>query len=63
MLYNVKRGNGMRYDRPMTEEEIRELRGAWRLGEPVPQITTRHAAVNGMQNPLERAAWLMGVAR
>jgi hypothetical protein len=40
MLYNVERLNGMRYDRPMTRDETRQLRGAWRLGKPVPQITT-----------------------
>jgi hypothetical protein len=61
MLYNVQRGNGIRYDRPMGRQETEELGDAWRLEKPVPQITTRHAAVNGMQNPLNKAAWLMGI--
>jgi hypothetical protein len=60
MLYNVQRGNGVRYDRPMVDDEIGELRGAWRLGKAVPQITTHHAAVNGMLNDLEKAVWLIG---
>lgn len=34
MLYNVKRDKGMRYDRPMTKEDTRQLPGAWRLGKP-----------------------------
>ena len=61
MLYNVKRDNGMRYDRPMAKEEIVKLEGAWEIGDPVLQVTTRHAAVNGMLNELGKAAWLMGV--
>jgi hypothetical protein len=61
MLYNVQRGNGMKYDRPLAREELDNLPDAWRLDKPVPQITTRHAAVNGMQNNLNKAVWLMGV--
>jgi hypothetical protein len=61
MLYNVGRGNGMKYDRPMMTGDIEQLEGAWEVGRPVPNITTRHAAVNGMQNNLKKASWLMGV--
>jgi hypothetical protein len=61
MLYNVRRGNGMKYDRPMKQEEIATLRGSWQVGDPVPSITTRHAAVNGMLNNLTKAGWLMGI--
>ena len=61
MLYNVKRGNGMRYDRPMEQSDIAQLRASWVIQKPVPNITTQYAAVNGMQNNLEKAGWLMGV--
>lgn len=61
MLYNVERLNGMKYDRPMEQAEIDQLRGAWEVGKPVTHITTRYAAVNGMKNNLQKAGWLMGV--
>lgn len=61
MLYYVRRDNGMKYDRPLTLDEVGQLRGAWQVTKPVPNITTHYAAVNGMKNNLEKAGWLMGV--
>lgn len=61
MLYGVQRANGLKYDKPLTMDQSDALRGAWQLGNPNTQVTTEYAAVNGMQNNLEKAAWLMGV--
>jgi hypothetical protein len=61
MLYNVRRLNGMKYDGAMEKRDIERLEGAWEVRRPTPNITTRHAAVNGMLNNLEKAGWLMGV--
>ena len=61
MLYNVRRLNGMKYDRAMVKRDVERLEGSWEVRRPVPCITTRHAAVNGMLNNLEKAGWLMGV--
>lgn len=61
MLYEVKRLSNHSYDKSMDRKEIRKIQGAW---EPIPtpttQIKTQHAAVNGMQNELNKATWLMG---
>ncbi|HET8899922.1 MAG TPA: hypothetical protein VFN09_14225 [Rhodanobacteraceae bacterium] len=45
-----------------SERVIRQLRASWMTAKPAPthRIETRHAAVNGMQNNLDKAAWLMG---
>lgn len=61
MLYHVKRLNPGNYDGPKNRKEIIALRGAWGGERPVSSISTEHAAVNGMQNDLGKAAWLMGV--
>jgi hypothetical protein len=45
----------------MEKRDIERLEGAWEVRRPTPNITTRHAAVNGMLNNLEKAGWLMGV--
>jgi hypothetical protein len=61
MLYEVKRINSRTYDRAMEEEEIEEVKGAWSsVPTPTTRVKTEHAAVNGMQNELTKATWLMG---
>jgi hypothetical protein len=44
------------------DKVINALEKGWSTSEPVPtrRVDTRHAAVNGMQNNLTKAAWLMG---
>ena len=61
LLYEVKRGEPLNYDGPKNRNELFALQGAWGDENPVSHITTEHAAVNGMQNDLGKAAWLMGV--
>ena len=61
MMYNVQRLSGMKYERPINVAESGALRLAWEVGDPTSQVTTQHAAVNGMLNDLEKAGWLMGV--
>lgn len=61
MLYEVKRLSNHSYNKAMSSEEIRKIEGAWDEDAiPTSQINTKHAAVNGMQNELTKAAWLMG---
>ncbi|SBS27470.1 hypothetical protein MSP8887_00655 [Marinomonas spartinae] len=61
MLYEVKRKTSVGYDKALNKDDIRALENAWsRAPEPVSEIKTIHAAVNGMQNNLEKATWLMG---
>ncbi|MDP5138470.1 hypothetical protein ORJ04_21205 [Rheinheimera baltica] len=60
MLYSVRRTSQHNYDGAKGRGDIEAIQGAWQLDEPVSQINTEHAAVNGMQNEVERAAWLMG---
>lgn len=61
MLYEVKRRSSHTYDKAMNDDEIRKVQGAWeRIPTPTTQIKTQHAAVNGMQNELNKATWLMG---
>ncbi|MBU6955796.1 hypothetical protein [Hahella sp. HN01] len=60
-LYKVPRVSDTRYHEHSSDEDVRALERAW--GEPRAQVevTTEHAAVNGMQNDLRKARWLMGV--
>ncbi|WP_274055463.1 hypothetical protein [Thalassomonas actiniarum] len=61
MMYHLDRvPNGPSYDKAKPGEEIEELAGAWQTPTPTTQISTAHAAVNGMKNDLDKAAWLMG---
>lgn len=61
MLYEVKRNSSYTYNKAMNKEEIEEIQGAWSKDvTPTAQIKTKHAAVNGMQNELTKATWLMG---
>ncbi|KDC51862.1 hypothetical protein [Pseudoalteromonas fuliginea] len=61
MLYEVQRLSNHTYDKAISKEEIREIQGAWKPDPiPVTRVNTQHAAVNGMQNELTKATWLMG---
>ncbi|MCI2282169.1 hypothetical protein L3081_00600 [Colwellia sp. MSW7] len=61
MLYEVTRKTSATYDKAKDEESIRELQGAWtNTPQATTQVNTAHAAVNGMQNDVVKAAWLMG---
>ena len=61
MLYHVKRDANQRYNSAKNETDMRSLETSARDIEATNQIRTEHAAVNGMQNSLQKAAWLMGV--
>lgn len=61
MLYEVQRLAPRNYDGPKSKKEIVGLESAWGDESPVFDIGTEHAAVNGMQNDLAKASWLMGV--
>lgn len=61
MLYKVNRKTSATYDKAKDRVALAKLEGAWDNNPtPTPQITTSHAAVNGMQNDLVKASWLMG---
>jgi GTP cyclohydrolase II len=61
MLYEVPRTGTAKYDKAMKREKLDELQTAWsRDPKPTTQVRTEHAAVNGMQNELTKATWLMG---
>lgn len=60
-LYHVERKNGARFNSNMSLQDVERLEEAWRLSRPRYEVTTSHAAVNGMLNNLNKAAWLMGV--
>ena len=61
MLYEVTRKTSATYDKAKDEEGVRELQGAWtNAPTATTQVNTAHAAVNGMQNDVVKAAWLMG---
>lgn len=61
MLYQVDRLTSATYDKAKDKDGIEELQGAWnRVPIPTAKVNTSHAAVNGMNNELNKAAWLMG---
>jgi len=61
MLYHVDRKTSATYNKAVDDKGIDKIKGAWnRDPTPTPQITTTHAAVNGMLNELDKASWLMG---
>ncbi|XPF95653.1 hypothetical protein ACM9HF_06465 [Colwellia sp. RE-S-Sl-9] len=61
MLYEVDRLTSATYDKAMDKDGLKALEGAWeRNPSPTSQVNTSHAAVNGMLNELDKAAWLMG---
>jgi len=43
-----------------TREQAENIPSFWQSPEPVTQVLTQFAAVNGMQNNLTKASWLMG---
>ena len=60
MLYNVKRQGG-RFTGAWDSDELQQNKDSWGLsGSGATQVSNHHAAVNGMQNNLNKAAWLMG---
>ncbi len=64
-LYRVARKSEARFGERLLDEvpdPVAAIRRAWDTVEPQPvhRVATRHAAVNGMQNDLSKAAWLMG---
>ncbi|MBP7547617.1 MAG: hypothetical protein KA754_06685, partial [Corallincola sp.] len=62
MLYYVKAKEYLPYDGPKGRDEIFALAGVWEADKkPHHQVTTQHAAVNGMMNGFDKAVWLMGV--
>ncbi|WP_445767035.1 hypothetical protein [Rheinheimera sp.] len=61
MLYLVGRDANQRYDGAKDRDGMSALEESVGDVEPTNQIRTEHAAVNGMQNNLNKAAWLMGV--
>lgn len=61
MLYHVQRDANQRYDEAKNRDSILSLENSAAKPTPTAQIRTEHAAVNGMQNSLQKAAWLMGV--
>ncbi|QUX90115.1 hypothetical protein CYL31_01305 [Marinomonas sp. A3A] len=61
MLYEVTRTSSAKYTGAVDDDGIEELKGAWSPNpKPTTQVRTEHAAVNGMQNELRKATWLMG---
>lgn len=61
MLYHVSRDPNQRYDGAKDKVGIDVLSESTRNIQATNQVRTEHAAVNGMQNSLSKAAWLMGV--
>lgn len=61
-LYRIDRKGDARFEEKPARGITDQLVKSWETQEPVPthRIETRHAAVNGMQNNLVKAAWLMG---
>ncbi|MBU6951105.1 hypothetical protein [Hahella sp. HN01] len=60
-LYEVTRESNVRYSKQSSSADIQTLTKAWGHQRPVLEVSTAHAAVNGMQNDLLKARWLMGV--
>lgn len=60
LLYKVSGSSEVRYRDAKNRDDARVLADQWGDAIPVSKIRTRHAAVNGMQNDLAKAQWLMG---
>jgi hypothetical protein len=60
-LYNVNKIGKTKFGERSTVDDVRHLPATWSVSDAVTGITTEHAAVNGMLNELNKAAWLMGV--
>lgn len=61
MLYLVGRDTNQRYDSAIDKDTLDALSSADIPVTATNQVRTEHAAVNGMQNSLNKAAWLMGL--
>ncbi|MPW27714.1 hypothetical protein F9L16_01695 [Agarivorans sp. B2Z047] len=62
MLYHVRNTKYRPYDSAKSEGEIDEFATHWVVDDDAShQVSTAHAAVNGMLNDFGKAAWLMGV--
>ncbi len=60
VLYEVKR-SGKPFRGALDSGDLQETVASWDTSlTPTHNISTEHAAVNGMQNNLEKATWLMG---
>lgn len=61
-LYSVERAGSVRMTESVDANIVAKLMADWggTAPRPIHRIETRHAAVNGMQNDLNKAAWLMG---
>ena len=61
-LYSINKVNAeLTFSASSNFNDVRELEAAWDVGPAITKVKTEHAAVNGMLNPLRKAAWLMGV--
>ncbi|UQN41965.1 hypothetical protein [Agarivorans sp. B2Z047] len=62
MLYHVTSNEYPPYDGPKSQSELAALETQWKVDENARhQVSTTHAAVNGMLNDFKKSAWLMGV--
>lgn len=51
----------MSFSKGISISDAEKLKEAWQMKRAVTDVKTKHAAVNGMLNDLNKAAWLMGV--
>ena len=62
MMYHVEQTKGgSQYDGVKNKDEIRQFASEWEIPKPVRVAKTTHISVNGMNNTLVKATWLMGV--
>ena len=61
-LYEVTKDGSARMTSAVDSNMVMRLQNDWgrKTPQPIHRIETLHAAVNGMQNDLNKAAWLMG---
>ena len=60
LMYKVRKTGSQKYDKAINKEQITQLQNSWEVGRPQSHVDTVHIAVNGMQNDLTKATWLMG---
>ncbi|MCE9686028.1 hypothetical protein LZP73_07330 [Shewanella sp. AS16] len=61
MLYKINRIPGaINFNGAWDSDDLDKVKDTWGLPEPTSAVSTQHAAVNGMQNELDKARWLMG---
>lgn len=62
LMYHVTQvAEGIQYDGVKTKDEIDLFEEQWDMPRPVVAARTAHISVNGMNNDLKKASWLMGV--